>query len=49
MAQAQRIIDDSNVQMPNVRAWRPFTEDVGGKGKNIMTEASVYPALVILG
>ena len=26
MAQAQRMIDDSNVQMPNVRAWRPFTE-----------------------
>lgn len=28
MAQAQRMIDDSNVQMPNVRAWSPFTVEV---------------------
>lgn len=28
MAQAQRMIDDSNVQIPNVRAWRPFTVEM---------------------
>lgn len=25
MAQRQRITDDSSVQIPKVRAWRPFT------------------------
>lgn len=25
MAQRQRIIDESSVQIPKVRAWRPFT------------------------
>lgn len=28
MAQAQRMMEDSNVQMPKVRAWSPFTEEI---------------------
>lgn len=31
MAQAQRMIDESNVQIPKVRAWRPFTEEMRRK------------------
>lgn len=35
MAQAQRMIDDNRVQIPNVRAWRPFTGITGWKNKQI--------------
>ena len=38
MAQAHRIIDDSNVQIPNVRAWRPFTEEERNENHGIHDE-----------
>lgn len=35
MAQAQRMIDESNVQIPNVRACSPFTKEIKNKGQDL--------------
>lgn len=35
MAQAQRMIDESNVQIPNVRACSPFTKEIKNQGQDL--------------